>query len=91
MLPPDPFFYLFQKRGGAQHLNHRPKGKDIDQQLRLIGAIIINGAQITALFLIIFRMLLIAGKMQHAPFQGIPFPAYPQDGRDSFPKKGGSL
>ena len=76
-------FICSRKRGGAQHLYHRPKGKDIDQQLRLIGAIIINGAQITALFFIIFRMLLIAGKMRHAPFQRIPFPRLSAGGTGS--------
>ena len=75
MLPLHPFLHLRQKGFRPQYLYHGPERKHINQKLGFIRRIIIDRAEPAAVFLIIFRMLFIAGKMEHAPFQRVTFAA----------------
>ena len=75
MLPFDPFADLPYKGRRAKYPDHRAKGQNIYEKFCLICQIIVDGTDPAFHFRVIFRMLFIVGKMQHAPFQGVAFPA----------------
>lgn len=75
MLPFDPFADLPYKGRRAKYADHRAKGQNIYEKFCLICQIIVDGTDPAFHFRVIFRMLFIVGKMQHAPFQGVAFPA----------------
>lgn len=75
MLPFYPFADLPYKGRRAKYPDHRAKGQNIYEKFCLICQIIVDGTDPAFHFRVIFRMLFIVGKMQHAPFQGVAFPA----------------
>ena len=75
MLPFYPFADLPYKGRRAKYSDHRAKGQNIYEKFCLICQIIVDGTDPAFHFRVIFRMLFIVGKMQHAPFQGVAFPA----------------
>lgn len=75
MLPFDPFADLPYKGRRAKYPDHRAKGQNIYEKFCLICQIIVDGTDPAFHFRVIFRMLFIVGKMQHAPLQGVAFPA----------------
>ena len=75
MLPFYPFADLPYKGRRANYPDHRAKGQNIYEKFCLICQIIVDGTDPAFHFRVIFRMLFIVGKMQHAPFQGVAFPA----------------
>ena len=75
MLPFYPFADLPYKGRRAKYADHRAKGQNIYEKFCLICQIIVDGTDPAFHFRVIFRMLFIVGKMQHAPFQGVAFPA----------------
>ena len=75
MLPFDPFADLPYKGGRAKYADHRAKGQNIYEKFCLICQIIVDGTDPAFIFRVIFRVLFIVGKMQHAPLQGVAFSA----------------
>ena len=75
MLPFDPFADLPYKGRRAKYADHRAKGQNIYEKFCLICQIIVDGTDPAFHFRVIFRMLFIVGKMQHAPLQGVAFSA----------------
>lgn len=75
MLPFDPFADLPYKGGRAKYPDHRAKGQNIYEKFCLICQIIVDGTDPAFIFRVIFRVLFIVGKMQHAPLQGVAFSA----------------
>lgn len=75
MLPFDPFADLPYKGRRAKYADHRAKGQNIYEKFCLICQIIVDGTDPAFIFRVIFRVLFIVGKMQHAPLQGVAFSA----------------
>ena len=75
MLPFYPFADLPYKGRRAKYPDHRAKGQNIYEKFCLICQIIVDGTDPAFIFRVIFRVLFIVGKMQHAPLQGVAFSA----------------
>ena len=75
MQPFDPFADLPYKGRRAKYADHRAKGQNIYEKFCLICQIIVDGTDPAFIFRVIFRVLFIVGKMQHAPLQGVAFSA----------------
>ena len=76
MLPFHPVFHHTAEMAWPQNLYYGAEGKDIDEKLRFICGIIVNGAQPVFAFFMVFRMLFIAGKVKHTAFKRVPFSGY---------------
>ena len=69
MLPFHPVFHHTAEIAWPQNLYYGAEGKDIDEKLRFICGIIVNGAQPVFAFFMVFRMLFVAGKVKHTAFK----------------------
>ena len=76
MLPFHPVFHHTAEIAWPQNLYYGAEGKDIDEKLRFICGIIVNGAQPVFAFFTVFRMLFVAGKVKHTAFKRVPFSGY---------------
>ena len=75
MLSHHPVPHLPHKGFWPQYLYHRAEGKDVDKKFCFICQVLVNGAEPAFAVLVIFRVLFIVGKVEHAPLQGVALAA----------------
>ena len=75
VLPSYPFADLAKEAFRAEDADNGAEGKDVDKQLRLIGQIVVDGADPGIRLFLKRGVFFVIGKMEHTPFQGIALPA----------------